>query len=212
VNQQANKATLELYIQSHQPGEQEMKLRLAVLSCLLMAPMTCQAQNQPRVEFFGGYSGEYDVWNGVINGWNASVAVKLFKSIDLVADFAGYYRSSQYNSDTWTMASTERHHTFLFGPRFSYRGRRFTPFAHALIGAMHSGYGSTDTFGSQPSTYASSTNQLCAALGIGVDIKVTHQIAVRVIELDGLGSRDLGHWSGTGRISTGLVLQISKKR
>ena len=42
--------------------------------------------------------------------------------------------------------------------------------------------------------------------------KVTHQIAVRVIELDGLGSRDLGHWSGTGRISTGLVLQISKKR
>lgn len=188
-----------------------MRFRSIVLSYLLLAPMVCLAQTQPKAELFGGFS-RAGRKAPVFNGWNGSMAVNIFKSMDLVADFAGYYNSGQYSAGTYSSTWTNRRYAFLFGPRFSYRGReRWTPFAHVLIGLERDSRKGSDTSGSYSFTYENASNAFCTAVGAGLDIKVKRGIAVRVIQFDGMGLEQGGFWGFDYRFSTGLVIQLSSK-
>ncbi len=184
----------------------EMKLRLIVLCCVLVATDVCVAQDAHRVELFGGYSRAGRSTDAA-NGWAASVAVNLYKSLDLVADFAGHYNSLSYTSPSYSSDSSHQRYAFLFGPRFAFRKYdRWTPFAHVLVGLQRDRGQESAVFNSQSYAFSGSSNSLCVAVGAGLDIKVKRGIAVRAIQFDGLGLEQSGFWGADYRFSTGLVL------
>ena len=188
-----------------------MKLRLILVSCILLSPIVCLAQDTHSIELFGGYSREGRKTDSD-NGWNASLAVNVYKNLDLVADFAGNYNSQEYSSTNYSSDYSHHRYAFLFGPRFAYRRyERLTPFVHLLIGVERNSSQGTDIFNSQRYTYSSSQNLTCVAVGAGLDVKVKHGIAVRAIQLDGLGLTDRSSWAAWDanyRISTGLVFRL----
>ena len=104
-------------------------LRKALCSmCLVfVALLPAMAQDVPKAEVFGGYS-----WSGGnFHGWNASATGNITKRFGIVADFSGHYGSDPGGP----ILVKQNAHSFLFGPRFSFRGKRLTPFVYALFGA-----------------------------------------------------------------------------
>ncbi|MBI3662612.1 MAG: outer membrane beta-barrel protein [Acidobacteria bacterium] len=139
------------------------------------------AQEAPKAEIFGGYSfSSLETGNGLkrlsLNGWNASVAGNVNRFLGFVGDFSGQYGSQ----------SSVKHnvHTFLFGPRFSYRkNRKVTLFVHALFGALRAHKDSSLSGQAQNKTVFG------LALGGGLDVRATNSIAFRALQADYLLSR-----------------------
>ncbi len=180
----------------------------------------------PKFEWFLGYS----FWRamptsqsnrmGYLHGGSTSIAFNLNRWMGLVADFGGYDNSKVTlfsPSASRTFDSDGTAYTYLFGPRFSYRKyERVTPFFQALIGGVHaSSVTIAGCTGDQSCTPLASENSLAAALGLGFDVKLTHHIALRLIEGDFLltNFRDpfatnVQSWQKNVRLSSGLVFRF----
>jgi outer membrane protein OmpA-like peptidoglycan-associated protein/opacity protein-like surface antigen len=180
----------------------------------------------PKFEWFLGYS----FWRamptsqsnrmGYLHGGSTSIAFNLNRWMGLVADFGGYDNSKVTlfsPSASRTFDSDGTAYTYLFGPRFSYRKyERVTPFFQALIGGTHaSSVTIAGCTGDQSCTPLASENSLAAALGLGFDVKLTHHIALRLIEGDFLltNFRDpfatnVQSWQKNVRLSSGLVFRF----
>ncbi len=181
----------------------------------------------PKVEWFLGYS----FWRavptspsnrmGYLHGGSTSIAYNLNKYVGLVADFGGYDDSrvtlfTPTTSETFDSGGSA--YTYLFGPRFSYRHGRVTPFAQALFGGTHASSvtisGCTGTPGCTP---LGSENAFATAIGAGFDIRITHHVALRLIQGDFLlthyrnllsaDGTDRG-WQKNVRLSTGVVFRF----
>jgi opacity protein-like surface antigen len=159
--------------------------RLFLILLLVVSSATfVSAQETPRAEIFGGYSylrfkpadTLIDGFN--LNGWNASVAGNVNRWFGVVADFSGHYGTPRrFGVDT-----DIKTHSFLFGPRFSYRrNEKFTPFAHALFGV-------TNARGRTPGISSSQTG-FAAAIGGGLDVRASERVAIRVVQADYLLTR-----------------------
>ncbi len=157
---------------------------IALFLSLLTLPAVAQplsVRDVPKAEVFGGY--QYTHFEGSVeaNGWNASVAGNISRWFGVAADFSGAYKSG------------ERVHTYMFGPVFSARSDKVTPFAHALFGGASGG----------------GTNAFAMAFGGGVDVKVADRVAFRVIQGDWLVFRSEGYTSKkNARVSTGIVFRF----
>jgi outer membrane protein OmpA-like peptidoglycan-associated protein/opacity protein-like surface antigen len=182
----------------------------------------------PKVEWFLGYS----FWRALptafsnrmayLHGGSTSVAYNLNRYVGLVADFGGYDNSrvtlfTPTTSDTFD--SNGSAYTYLFGPRFSYRAyERFTPFAQALFGGTHaSSVTISGCTGSPTCTPLGSDNAFATALGAGLDIRVSHHVALRLLEgdfllthfRDSLSTDGLERgWQKNVRLSTGVVFRF----
>ena len=89
---------------------------LCSISLVVLTLSSAMAQEAPRAEVFGGYS-----WaGGNFHGWNASVTGNITKRFGIVADFSGHYGSEVDGP----LLIHEDAHSFLFGPRFAFRGKR----------------------------------------------------------------------------------------
>ena len=86
-------------------------------------------------------------------------------SFGLVADIGGYANTRTGISDTAM--------TYLFGPRFSFRHCRFTPYAQALFGGVSAW---TPTPGTQ--------NAFVMAAGGGLEFQVSNHIAIKPIQVE----------------------------
>ena len=182
----------------------------------------------PKFEWFFGYS----FWRAMptsqsnrmayLHGGSTSLAFNFNRWFGLVADFGGFDNSkvtlfSPTASNTFDSDGTA--YTYLFGPRFSYRKyERVTPFFQALIGGVHASSVSIAGCNGDPScTPLPTENTLAAAVGLGFDVKLTHHIALRLIEGDFLvtnfrdpfaGSGDSQSWQKNVRLSSGLVFRF----
>ncbi len=182
----------------------------------------------PKVEWFLGYS----FWRalptafsnriGYLHGGSTSVAYNLNRYVGLVADFGGYDNSrlTLFNPNgTTTFDSNGSAYTYLFGPRFSYRRyERFTPFFQALFGGAHaSPVTISGCTGTPTCTPLGSDSAFATALGAGLDIKISHHVALRLIQGDFL----LTHfrnpistdglergWQKNVRLSAGVVFRF----
>ncbi len=152
---------------------------------LLTAPLVMMAQTFSKAEIFGGYSYERASGGTNLNGWEASVTGNVIPWLGLEADLSGHYGT--YNS-----------HSFLFGPRFAIPGMgKFTPYVHALFGAVHDSSGgifANTSFGT--------------ALGGGLDVELIKPVAVRVIQVDDVVTHFNSTTQNNARISTGLVFRF----
>jgi hypothetical protein len=177
---------------------------LTALGTFLILPLTVLAQDAPKVEVSGGFSYLRTVELSSFNlyGWNASVAGNMNPWFGVVGDLGGNYASP--SSGVFGVAGVNvSAHTFLFGPRFSYRGAgRTTMFCHALFGAAH---GSAGGFG-----ITARDTAFAMALGGGFDIHLANSVAFRALQLDYLMTRFGGDRQNSVRLMTGIVLGFGK--
>jgi opacity protein-like surface antigen len=180
--------------------------RILVLGLFTMAALPVLAQDYPRFELGAGYSyvranvtaKDQMVTPAVsasegfnLQGGGGNIVYNPTRSIGLVADFAGYDVTGLPKG---TGASATLF-TYMFGPRFTYRGNeKFQPFAHVLLGGAHvSGSGSTlvatATSGIPINEFSGSSNSFAMAIGGGFDVKVANHVALRLFEGDYLLTR-----------------------
>ena len=69
--------------------------------------------------------------------------------------------------------------TFAAGPRLQYHYHRFVPFGQALFGAAHG----SDSYFPTGSTYSTTATSFAYTAGGGLDINLTHHIAIRPLEV-----------------------------
>ena len=154
---------------------------------LLLALPAVGQQDVPKAELFGGYSfASLEAGTGLsrpkLNGWNGSLTGNVNSWFGVVADFSGQYG---------TQASVGRNaHSFLFGPRFAYRGNeRVTPFVHSLFGATRVHRDGFNPGPPLPATPAQSETGFSMAFGGGLDVKASDRLAVRLVQADYLMTR-----------------------
>jgi opacity protein-like surface antigen len=213
---------------------------IVVIGCFLFSiPSSAQEVFYPKAEVFGGFSmssvpgvaPNYNPTTGApasysrksLMGWQASAGFNLTHHLGIVGDFAGQYGSI---SSTTVAGVTEPSlslstYQFLFGPQFSFRKPRVTPFFHALFGGSKLGVGTTVT--GVPVTVGASSTGFGMGLGGGLDINISDRLALRVPQFDWTprhfagttvaGVTVPGSWStGEIRFGIGVVLKAGEQR
>jgi len=188
----------------------------AVLAAAFAVP--AYAQQFPRAELFGGFSyanlnlgrqaNLFAPTSRNYRGFGFSLGINLNRHLGLLADF-GF----QFGKSVGTPAVLALDPSFpfskvapaqlqpgqvLFEPRFAWRRKRSTEFAHALAGIDR-----TDLSLTTP-TLAHKTN-LALGFGGGMDINLTRHLAIRAVQADYMPERRDGQWTSGIRLSMGLV-------
>ena len=176
--------------------------KLVCLFCwLAMLAISGVAQDSPKVEVFGGYSYVHSSFAGTglnFNGGSGSIAFNVVPVFGLVGDFGVYHNN--------TSGVSTNNFTYLFGPKFAYRGNeRVTPYFHILLGGVHA----SSSLGS----VSASSNAFALAIGGGLDAKVAPHIAIRVAQVDYLLTKladDENDRQNNVRVSAGIVFRWGK--
>jgi hypothetical protein len=179
----------------------------------------------PRAEWFVGYSylravpapadGNRLVW---LNGGSTSIAFNVNRYLGLVGDFGGFADSQVLLSGTGgglpkTPSSSGAVLFYLFGPRLSFRNYdRVTPFAQVLFGDFHATHVTLlSPLGAQVLPVE---NSFAMTAGGGLDVRIHHHIALRIIQAEYVMTRFENFNTGSKaeqndmRISTGLVFRF----
>jgi hypothetical protein len=159
--------------------------KIFVILLVVFCAAAAVAQDAPKGEVFGGYQFFSVDTKGSdrisMHGWNADVAFNATKNLGIVADIGGAYKSESVTIGGVTTTGKLRVYNYLFGPRFSARGEKFTPFAEALFGMGHaSASGSVSGLGSG----SDSINGFAMAFGGGFDINAGQHFAIRPAKFD----------------------------
>jgi len=175
-----------------------LKKILCSVYLIFLASLPAMAQEVPKVEVFGGYS-----WSGGnFHGWNTSLTGNITKRLGIVADFSGHY-----GSELGLVRVNQDAHSFLFGPRLSFREKRLTPFVYGLFGATR--FAESAVINGQHLSALS--NGFSLAVGGGLDIKVNDRIAIRAFQLDYFRPIINDEPNNRGRLAFGVVVRLGKK-
>ncbi len=171
------------------------------------------ADDTPKAEVFGGVSFLHIDDNGLIApkrnfaGWDSEFQYNFSKLLGITADIGGNYGRVAPN------VPNSHAYTFVFGPTFSIRREHATIFIHTLLGE--------NTISKNVitgSTNASPTDSAFAmAWGGGLDVHVSHALAIRLAQLDWLYTRhDLTPLGGKAfqnniRLTGGVVLNLGSR-
>ena len=183
-----------------------MRRFVLVAAALFMVSVTAHAQEEyPRMEIFGGYAYfnsdqfmERESLN--VPAFIVSAAGNVSKNFGLVVEVNGNYgditdTTSPDQGPTREFATNT--YTFLFGPRFTARrtGKNF--FGHVLFGAARTSIEGRDA-----------ETDFAMAVGGGLDINASKDIAVRLFQADYLPIRASGETAHNYRISFGIVFRF----
>jgi hypothetical protein len=178
---------------------------------LLLLSLPVMAQDNSKVEVFGGYqylhignnsSAGLDNSQG-FNGWGAAAQYNFNKNFGVEGEFGGAYA---------TVSGVNFHiYDYTGGPVVFTNVGSLKPFAHVL-------FGGTKLSGSQ-SGVSISFNGFTTLVGGGLDVRVNKSLAVRLAQFDWLyyhyGSKTIGgttvpSFSGSNniRIATGVVFRF----
>ena len=162
---------------------------LLVFGLCALSSLPAQAQEEDKVELFGGYS--YMRFHSTnLNGWEVAGQYKFLDWLGGVADVDGHYGS--FNGIGGIGTST---YTFLFGPQISLPSR-VSPFGHLLLGGAHN---STGGFG---------ISSFSMAVGGGIDAELTRGIHWRLVQMDYVLTQFGGGSQNNFRFSTGILLKF----
>jgi len=191
---------------------------VVLIVIILMAGIVAHAQVPTSGNIFFGYS--YSGGNvflssaperqaashtAGLNGWEGSLEGKFLPWIGIVADLSAHYGSHDLAVCGFVLppchiaSFSAKQYTVLFGPRVSISVGKFTPFAHALIGAGHI----SDTGDS----ISDSNTSLATAIGGGLDYKLIKGLAWR-LQGDEIHTRFFGAGQDHFRFSTGIVFRF----
>jgi opacity protein-like surface antigen len=171
---------------------------LSTLCLVFLASLPALAQEVPKADVFGGYS-----WaGGNFHGWNASVTGNITKRFGIVADFSGHYGSEIDGP----LLVNENAHSFLVGPRFTFRGKRVSPFVYTVFGVTR--FHASATVSGQ--RLSDTDTGFSSAVGGGLDIKLNDRVAVRAFQIDYFRPNFFGEAHNRGRLAFGLVINLGK--
>ncbi len=161
-------------------------------------------------------AGNRLVW---LNGGSTSIAYNFNRYLGMVADFGAYTNSEirfngGYTSTVDVNNSNVAVISYLFGPRLSFRKyNRITPVAQVLFGGVHANQ-ITLTGCNFSCIFLPSQGSFAMTAGGGVDVRVHHHIAIRVIQAEYLMTRFSSYTTGASgtqndmRLSTGIVFRF----
>jgi hypothetical protein len=176
-------------------------------SALLLAQQTTpdvQTVEMPKTEVFGGYSYMHSNLNNLGLG-TAGIHGESVQATRFIWGDLGATADVSYNSNTNVAQSGENLYrwTYMFGPTYALRTESsFVPFAHVLFGVDHERLSIPNfNHGINGDTYYKS---LAAAIGAGVDVRISDHIAARLAQFDFI------HANGgmTFRYTGGLVVKF----
>jgi len=184
-----------------------MNVRWLLVVFVFLLPLCASAQQNDRVQVFGGYSytgySIYELDSGPWNrfgysGWEAAAAVKLVPHLAVEADFAGGYAS--------TYGHSSHLRTYMGGPRVFGNVGPLTVYGHLLFGGATLGY----------QVYSFTDTSFATAIGGGADYWFRRHLGVRVIQVDYLRNTNSAAGEGLAvsgggnqfRISTGVVFRF----
>jgi len=213
----------------------------AAFGFFLMSAFLAQAQDSapapssngpnagtPKAELFFGYSylravptladGNRMVW---LNGGSTSIAFNFNRHFGIVGDFGGFDDSeirlagTGANSSS-TVDSSGTAYTYLIGPRLSFRNHtRITPFVQALLGGIHaSDVNLSSGCTGAGCTFLPAEDSFAMTAGGGLDIKVSHHFAFRIVQAEYLMTRFDNFSTGASasqndmRLSSGIVFRL----
>jgi opacity protein-like surface antigen len=187
-----------------------MKLRFIVslLALVTIFGLSANAQELPKIDASVNYSylranpGTSGANGFNLNGGSASAAYNFRDWVSGVADFGGYHVGSYGGVNV-----NDHMLTYLFGPRFTYRGhRRISPFGQVLFGGARAGSGVFAT--------SNSHTAFATAFGAGVDWNVRDRFSIRPLQFDYLLTHLPEVTNGNNqtqnnlRVSTGIVFHF----
>ena len=170
---------------------------LLLLLCAVIPAVVAQESFQayPKAEIFAGYQYTRIGGSGGVNanGFNTAATTNFSRWFGVTADLSGAYKN--------VSGISARAYMYTFGPTFSARRERVTPFVHLLAGGFHAS-------ASVPG-FSASTNGFAMMLGGGLDFKVSDHFAIRAFEPDWFLWRSHGITDkSNGRVSTGIILRF----
>ncbi len=196
-------------------------MKKAIILALLTLGFSAAAvaQDTPKAEVFGGYSYLRTSESGIdlnSNGASGSVAFNPTGTLGFVADF-GYYHASPNIADLagviipFSTDVSVNTFSYLFGPKVAIRSHeKLTPFAQALFGGAHQ---STKVTIAGISASASD-DAFALALGGGLDVKATRNIAIRLVQAEYVLTKfnDGGNnRQNSVRVSAGVVFRFGER-
>ncbi|MFQ5663615.1 MAG: hypothetical protein ACE5HL_07280 [Terriglobia bacterium] len=161
------------------------------LVLLFTVPAWAQDEDYPRGEIFGGFSffNSGDGRPQQLYGFETSFTGNFHKNFGLTGDFGAQFKS--------IAGVTLQGYQYLVGPRVAARGERVTGFGHVLFGGETLRAGTFSTTG------------FAMAIGGGLDVNASENIAIRVIQLDWVPSRLQGVWFKRDfRAAVGVVVKL----
>ena len=193
-----------------------MKRTIHLFLLILLLTMPCLAQEVRPWEVFAGYSfqradvREYYKTTPIIytfrqhyvnlNGWEAAVTENVNHWFGGTLELSGYYKTPQFLG----VSNSERMYTILYGPRFSYRKPYGAAFVQGLLGAAKTSVNVVPT-GPHANDYSFAMH-----IGGGVDLTLTNQAAVRLLQLDYLRTNALSSGQNNYQLSAGIVFHFGK--
>lgn len=149
----------------------------------------------PAGELFIGYQYMRVGGSGGINanGFNTSATHNFNRWIGATGDFSGAYKN--------VGGANVNSYMYTFGPTFSARSERVTPFVHVLLGGFH--------LSASAGGFSGSVNGFAMMIGGGLDVKVSDHFAIRTIQPDWVLWRSHGITEKKiARVSTGLLFRF----
>ena len=209
---------MQVVINKNKDEELRKMKKLTLFSILLLACGAMSfAQNDNRVELFGGYSYE-SINSGITgpdvpdftgtsldkrfntNGFNVAGTRYFTKRLGITADFSANYQSRNDVFDSEETRSKLSLYNITAGPQFRFsNASRFTPFVHGLAGVAHRNQRETFTDTTESNfgtTFVKDKGTSFALnLGGGVDYRLNDRFALRILQVDYnpifLGSRTI---------------------
>jgi Outer membrane protein beta-barrel domain len=126
----------------------------------------------PRGEVAGGYAYLRETDLSVPGGWFVSGGASVNNWFGIVGTVTGHYKSEMVG----TAKVDTRLHTFMGGPKFTYRTERLTPYVTLLAGGARAGASAAAPGVTAPE----SETRLAAHSGVGLDLSVSSRLGVRV--------------------------------
>ena len=199
-----------------------MKKVMFVFSLMLACSFTAKAQGDySKVDVFGGYSYVRLNLPGAgfnANGGSGQITYNFNSMIGLTGDFGGYHVGAGDFNGSGTVFS------YLFGPKFTYRAGKWSPFVQTLFGGAWLGAGISESCpdsrirpqGGVSCGSNTSLNSFAMALGGGADYKFSDHVSFRLVDVDYLMTRfNVGsvtgatnHTQSNIRFSTGVVFNF----
>ena len=196
-------------------ARQRAALIVVILVFLLVTPAF--AQDVPGWDFFGGFSLQrsnvreyfkstpiiYSIQNRweTLNGWDVAATENINRWFGGTFDASGHYKTPTRLGSP----NREQMHSFLYGPKFSWRTPHVVPFAHALVGLAISNVQVT------PVGPHASDLSFAFAGGGGVDLNIGSHVSARLLQIEYFHANALGNGQNNYRAAAGIVFHTIKK-
>ena len=182
----------------------------AALTLFLTVPVC--AQDDFRVEVFGGYVHERGDGTSKRDGWIASETVYIRPWIGVTAEFAGLYNSEEARFPVQAPAVVnldDNRQSYLFGPRFRLLSKgAFTVSGHGLLGVGRRDDSFLFVEAGRTSLFDNSDHDLAGAAGVTLDFRLSDRLSWRV-QPDWFFFGSPGR-SNSVRLATGLVFRFGR--